>query len=69
MPKISTETLFVCDSCKKEFTEKAIVKKPLPNGFTIFTPGCKVWEKNGKQWGLFCPYCDTAHFFGFDLAV
>ena len=69
MPKTSAETMLVCDSCKKKFTEKAIVRKPLVNGFTILTPGCKVWEKDGKQWAFSCPYCDTIHFFGFDLAV
>lgn len=69
MPKTSTETLLVCDNCKKKFTEKAIVKKSLGKGFKIFTPGCKTWEKDGEQWAFFCPHCDQAHFFGFDLAI
>lgn len=69
MPKTSAETMFVCDSCKKKLTEKTVVKKPLGNSFEIHTPGCKVWQKDGKQWGLFCPHCDTPHFFGFDRAV
>ena len=62
-------TIYICDKCKKRLTKETVVKKPLANNFSILTPGCKVWKQDGKQMALFCPHCDTAHFFGFNKLV
>ena len=61
------EEIHVCSKCKKEVTEKTVVKKSLEENIHIFTPGVKVWTPKGsnEQWGLFCPHCDYLHAFGF----
>jgi hypothetical protein len=65
-----SDPVCICDKCKKEVTEKTVVKKPLGKNFHIFDVGLglKIWTPEGsdEQWGLFCPHCNTLHAFGFN---